>query len=76
MHINDRFRSDQESTPLESLQECMDGFVLLGYTKNGHKKVVQLYANDPACRDALSFFNAAISAWIEMGQDELEEEES
>ena len=78
MPFNDRFKNKQkkETSPVEDLQKSMDGFVLVGYTKGEHKKVVHFHANDPACRDALNFFNVAIEVWLEMGQDSPTEEES
>ena len=78
MPFTDRHQNkpDKETSPVEDLQESMDGFVLVGYTRGEHKKVIHFHANDPACRDALNFFNAAIGAWLDMGNDALTEEES
>ena len=52
---------------VEELSETLDGFLLIGYRKGDHKKVVIEKGNDPACRDALSFFKAVIQAWASMG---------
>ena len=62
-------RRHRKSVPKERL----DGFLLIGYRKGDHKKLVIEKGNDPACRDALSFFKAVIQAWASMRPDNEDE---
>ena len=61
---------------VENLSENFDGFVVVGYQKGDHKKIVIEKGKDPACRDALTFFGAAIQAWLGMGLETEEESAS
>ena len=60
---------------LATLSENLDGFLLVGYQKGDHKKVILEKSKDPACRDALTFFAGAIRAWLAMGAGNEEETE-
>ena len=61
---------------VNDLSENFDGFVLIGYKKGDHQKIVIEKGTDPACRDALTFFGAAIQAWLAMGAADEEESAS
>ena len=60
---------------VENLSENFDGFLVIGYRKGDHEKIIIEKGKDPACRDALTLFGAAIQAWLAMGmeqEDDLE----
>ena len=58
------------------LDEDFDGYILLGYRKGDHDKVVVVRGEEPACRDALTFFFPAVEAWKELARDEGDESEA
>ena len=58
---------------LANLSENLDGFLVIGYHKDDHRKVFLEKSKDPACRDALTFFAGAIQAWLAMGAGSEEE---
>ena len=76
MNINDRTKKKEEEDPFRRLQECADGFMVVGYVAGSHEKFVQFFSKDQACRDALTFFEAPVQAWLDMGKTENEESDS
>ena len=75
MNLNERLNKEKDENPLDPVMDCMDGFVIVGYLKEGHKKVAHIFSNDPACRDALTYFDGAVGSWLELGQDNENQEE-
>ena len=73
MNLNDRMKKQEEENPLQALQECADGFVVLGYLSDSHQKFAHFFSKDQACRDALTFFEVPVQALLDMGKTENEE---
>ena len=74
MNINDRAKKQEKFDPFEKLQQCTDGFVVVGYIKDTHEKFAHFYAKDNACKDALTFFGHPVETWMDFTSDGEEEE--
>jgi len=74
MNINDRAgKNPIDANPFDYLEQCADGFIVVGYLKDTHEKFFHFHANDQACKDALCFFHVPVGAWMEMGKNGEEE---
>jgi hypothetical protein len=62
--------SDNREIVIDGLDKDFDGYLLLGYLKEGHEKVLVVRGNDPACCDALSFFFPTIAEWHSLGSED------
>ena len=76
MNINDRTKKQEKFNPFEKLQECTDGFVVIGYLKGSHEKFAHFFSSDKACNDALCFFHGPVQAWMDMSPKDEEEDSS
>ena len=75
MNINDRAKNQENNNnPLEELQQCTDGFVVVGYLKDTHEKFAHFFSKDNACNDALTFFHGSVETWMGMSPKDEEEE--
>ena len=74
MNINDRAKKQEKFDPFEKLQQCTDGFLVVGYIKDTHEKFAHFYARDKACKDALTFFRHPVETWMDFTSDGEEEE--
>ena len=75
MNINDRAKKQKTQDPFETLRQCTDGFIVVGYIKGSHDKFAQFYAIDNACNDALAFFHAHVHNWMNLMKPNQEKEE-
>jgi len=74
MKFNDRTNKENEQNPFHSLEECTDGFLVVGYIKETHEKFAHFYAKDNACKDALTFFGHPVETWMDFTSGGEEEE--
>ncbi len=50
------------------LKEHLDAYVLIGYTADGHRRIVATdFGNDPSCGDGLQIMAVAAERWREGG---------
>ena len=75
MNINDRTKKLEAIDPFEKLQQCTDGFIVVGYIKDSHERFAQFYASDNACNDALAFFHPHVHNWMNLMKPNQEKEE-
>ncbi len=48
------------------LMEHFDAYVLVGYTADNHRRVLQSnFGKDPSCRDGLRIMEAAAERWLD-----------
>ena len=74
---NQRKDEDNNSQAVVNmLDEDFVGYILLGYRKGDHDKIVVVRGEEPACRDALTFFFPAVEAWKGLVGDEGDESEA
>ena len=55
MNINDRAKKQEKFNPFEKLQECTDGFVVIGYLKGSHEKFAHFFLGQSLQRCPLFF---------------------
>ena len=60
-------KSLEKHDPLAELKKHVDGFILIAYRKDNHEKIAMKYAADQACADGLSFLDAHVGQWKELG---------